>query len=365
MVSSTNTFDSMIKRKAILIYTSFSTFVREDYQILSSEYEVTKYHFIALKSVCKLLNSLFKQFFFCLFYLKRYELIFIWFADYHAAIPIFFGKLFSKKTVIVIGGYDAVYIPSIDYGVFKPKTIRSIFSRYSLRNTSHILPVDQCLVSSINSFAGLVEKGYKVGVSNFVNGIKGQIEVVPTGYDPSIWERDKSVIRRLSVITIAAVYEEKTFKVKGIDFLLEIAKLMPKTTFSIVGLGGSMLEFVKLEAPHNVKFHGFVQHHNLPTLLSEHKVYTQLSLSEGLPNALCEAMLCECIPVGSSVGGIPKGIGKAGFILQKKDVNEAVRLIQLALDSDESLGKLARQHIVDNFPFDLRKNRILSILNSD
>jgi glycosyltransferase involved in cell wall biosynthesis len=140
---------------------------------------------------------------------------------------------------------------------------------------------------------------------------------------------------------------------------------MPKSTFSIVGLDERMLEYVKSWAPPNVKLYGYVQHHDLPRLLSEHKVYTQLSLSEGLPNALCEGMLCECIPVGSAVGGIPKGIGKAGFVLHKKDVNEAVRLIRLALDSDENLGELARQHIIDNFSYDLRKDRILSILNSD
>ena len=57
------------------------------------------------------------------------------------------------------------------------------------------------------------------------------------------------------------------------------------------------------------------------------KVFCQFSFSEGLPNTLCEAMLCECIPVGSNVNGIPKAIGDYGYILQLKDVNKAKELV--------------------------------------
>ena len=49
------------------------------------------------------------------------------------------------------------------------------------------------------------------------------------------------------------------------------------------------------------------------------RFYLQLSFSEGFGNALCEAMLCECVPIGSNVGAIPFIINDTGFILKKKD----------------------------------------------
>ena len=47
---------------------------------------------------------------------------------------------------------------------------------------------------------------------------------------------------------------------------------------------------------------------DLVTHYNTTSIYAQLSRSEGLPNVLCEAMLCGCIPVGSPVFGIPKAV---------------------------------------------------------
>ena len=49
---------------------------------------------------------------------------------------------------------------------------------------------------------------------------------------------------------------------------------------------------------------------------STSQFYIQASRLEGLPNALCEAMLCECIPIGNSVFGIPSAIGNTGMLFE-------------------------------------------------
>jgi len=49
---------------------------------------------------------------------------------------------------------------------------------------------------------------------------------------------------------------------------------------------------------------------------------------EGLRNALCEAMLCECIPVGTERNGIPIAIGDAGFYVPYGDPVVTANAIQ-------------------------------------
>ena len=90
----------------------------------------------------------------------------------------------------------------------------------------------------------------------------------------------------------------------------------------------------------------------------------QLSLSEGFPNALSEAMLCECVPLVSNVGGMPDIIHDCGYLLKHKDQDELFKLIGSALKNDDlnGLGKKARKRIVDNYTFENRKNKLLSEL---
>lgn len=100
--------------------------------------------------------------------------------------------------------------------------------------------------------------------------------------------------------------------------------------------------------------------------LSAHEFYFQLSYMEGFPNALCEAMLCGCIPIGSNVSGIPHIIGDTGFILNKRDVDVLDELVQSALrpDNRENLSDNARKRIEKLFPTELRRNKLVALIET-
>jgi glycosyltransferase involved in cell wall biosynthesis len=87
-------------------------------------------------------------------------------------------------------------------------------------------------------------------------------------------------------------------------------------------------------------------------------------MSEGLPSSLCEAMLCGCVPVGSNVGGIKSVIGDCGFIINNKDVDEAVLAIRKALDTDDNFAKCGRKRISEILPIGLREEELNKILEA-
>jgi glycosyltransferase involved in cell wall biosynthesis len=93
------------------------------------------------------------------------------------------------------------------------------------------------------------------------------------------------------------------------------------------------------------------------------KVYCQLSYREGLSSTLCEAMLCECIPVGSKADGIKTVIGDTGFYADFGDEKTTVDMIKKALDSGDDLGKKARERIKKQFSDKKRREEIRKVVS--
>ena len=117
-------------------------------------------------------------------------------------------------------------------------------------------------------------------------------------------------------------------------------------------------------APDNVVFSGRLNHIELRKAYRKAQFHFQLSLFEGFGLSLCEAMLCECIPIGSSVNMIPQIIGDTGFILNQKKIDLLIDIMKkaIATNNKEDLGKKARQRIVENFNADISIHNFLNAL---
>jgi glycosyltransferase involved in cell wall biosynthesis len=343
----------MKSKQIIFVYPVFSTFVKKDYDSLSKKAKVLAYHYKPEKQFFKFILELLKLKMFLLKNIRKTDILICWFADYHSFFPTLFSKVFNKKSFIIVGGNDAVSIPEIEYGIFYKKGLRYIMASWSYRMADAILPVHKSLIESTNYYVD--KRGVKIGVKHFVKNLDTKFIDIPTGYDSFKWFFKAGSIKEQLVITVAGIHNMKTYKGKGIDLFIEVAKKIPTAQFVIIGVSSDMRGFIKKDIPNNVSIQEYVENNLLVDYISKAKVYCQFSLTEGLPNALCEAMLCECIPVGSSVNGIPDGIGDAGFVLMERNVESATELVKKALASNEELGRQARQHIIDHFSHEKRE----------
>lgn len=279
------------------------------------------------------------------------------FAGYHSFLPALVGKLTHKPFVIILGGTDSVVIPSINYGILS-KGLIGKFARWSYKLTSQFAPVHESLIYSQNTYC---EEAQFQGVKHYVPGIKADFTVIHNGYDAEKFTRRPVARIKNSFITVAFdLHRPHLLKLKGVDLILSIAPSFPDCHFTIVGLSNAT------SCPNNVTLLPAINQEALVEALSKHEFYFQLSLSEGFPNALCEAMLCNCIPIVSNVASMPEIVGDAGFLLMKRDATMLKALISNeVLNCDKHvLADRARKNILENYPLTKREERFHTLIET-
>jgi glycosyltransferase involved in cell wall biosynthesis len=270
------------------------------------------------------------------------DVSFSWFAEKHAEAAVKISRMLGKPSVVVVGGYEVACIPEVGYGSqLDPKKAKMV--RYVLSRATKVLPVDGSLTES-------AVKQLSIDPANF--------EVLPTCYEPV--GSDMTGPKERIALTVGLM-DKVRIRVKGLDVFVKTASLLPDVRFIFVGGAvDSSVEALRGEAPPNVEFVGFLPRDQLAQYYRRAKVYCQLSMSEGLPNALCEAMLHECVPVGTKVGGVPTAMGETGFYVPVGDAQAAAEAVKKALES--GTGQKARERIEGLFPKHKREKRLTEII---
>jgi len=297
------------------------------------------------------------QFFQLLFFLPKTSKYLCFFAGYHSVLPVFFGKFFGIKVYIQSGGTDAMNMPEINYGNFRKKWLR-MATVYSFKNCSMILPVAESLVACDYTYDSRINR--RQGLKNLIPDLQTPIRVVHNGFDAGFWTDDNQPKQPFSFVTVAVgISQANRAAVKGIDLILEMARRFPDYSFTLVGDPNFKC------ALSNVTVMGKLTPVQLMRQFSNHQFYLQLSTSEGFPNALAEAMLCGCIPIGSAVGAIPEIVGNAGFVLPDKNPELLQELfLQLAKADLNQLRTAARERVKIHFSYEKRQRSLLEILRS-
>lgn len=264
---------------------------------------------------------------------RRADVVYCWSISDHA----FVASLVARRLVCVVGGYEFAALPECNYGNML-RWRQRFFTRHVWRKADALLYVDPSLMDEATTAFGSAGRGH----------------YLPTGYDADYWTPAGGV-RKRAVLTVGVAPNDDNLRRKGIDLFLEAAERMPDVEFHLAGELPP-----NYPAGSNVTVHGWVERDTLRELYRTSAVYAQLSIHEGLPNALCEAMLCGCVPVGTAVNGIPRAVGDTGFLVPRR-VEMVVDGIRQALAHPE-LGPRARGHIANEFPLSRRADGLRAIL---
>jgi glycosyltransferase involved in cell wall biosynthesis len=326
--------------RVLIVRPSTSPFIEADIEILRKHFDVRT---VDVFEKGRSLGNSVKVFMRLLRGVLWADVAYSWFAEIYALWAVRLSRFMLRKSIVVVGGYEVACLPDIGYGkLIDPKEARQV--RYTLDHASTVLTVSNCLK--------------REAVENA--GARGDnILTLPTGFDPELFS--PSGEKDTMVMTAAICGEARRVKVKGIDVFVEVARKVPHASFEVVGMADNVRGELRRPLPENLKLLPPLSQEVIVGHYRKAKVYCQLSMREGLPNALCEAMLCGCVPVVSDVGAMSEAVGETGFVVHREDLDEVVDAVMRALVSDS--GKAARQRVIDFYSRARREEALVSIIN--
>jgi glycosyltransferase involved in cell wall biosynthesis len=319
--------------RILFVCPSFSSFIQNDLDILRKHFDVRVAYYQDKKRLLKFLVETLKG-------VLWSDVTFSWFADVHAFAAVLISKIFRKKSIVVVGGYEVAKVPEIGYGGMLSRR-KAFIVRFVLKQADKVLAV-----SEFN----------KKEILRCVN-VKS-IELVYLGVDNEKF-KPKTGKENL-VITVGRVSDD-VIKRKGFDIFIKSAEYLSDIKVVLIGKHiDNAIEHLREIAPPSAKFTGFVSDEELFKYHQKAKVYCQLSHYESFGIALAEAMACECVPVVTNNGALPEVVGDSGFYVPYGDSKATAEAIKNALKSDK--GKEARKRIEKMFNIKRREKELTKVV---
>jgi glycosyltransferase involved in cell wall biosynthesis len=262
------------------------TFVKEEFELLRKDYTVTEFdlmiHASSFWQIPKYLIASLNDW----KNVRNSDVVWIWVADYPAIPFILLAKIFRKRIIVNISGFEVYAAPEIGYGN-QLYLIRGAVSRWILRNSTRII---------------VMSNAYNKIVTTLVPS--ANVIVIPGWVDTKLCE--EPLPEKHGVVTSLTNYKV-VHLVKNIPLFMEATK----------GMDAKVIE--------NVPYSTLI------SALKTAKVYCQLSYTESFCVAVLEAMACGCTPVVTDRDALPEVVGNVGFIVPYGDAVKTREAIQSAL----------------------------------
>ena len=310
-------------------------FVRLDLEILRKRYQVTECY---LQSRRLNAVSLWRQ-------VSNHDVVFGWFASWHALLPLFFARVLHRPSVLLIGGYDLAKMPEIGYG-HQRGGLKKLVSQCDMRLAT-------CLVT--NACFSQREAEQNAGVPRervhlIYHGVPDPFGTLPGGP------------RARMALTVGNV--ELPLQRKGHEAFVRAAAYLPAVEFVLVGAWrDDAINRLRAIATPNVIFTGWINNSCLLEYYRRASVYVQASVHEGFGLSVAEAMLGGCIPVVTQAGALPEVIGDAGVYLASAEPSDVAEGIRTAFHLPERARLLARRRILESFPLEKRAQTLERVID--
>lgn len=268
-------------------------------------------------------------------------------------LPILTAKLFRKPVILAFAGSDLQIINSVNDKLSKPLEI--------LLKSTCVLSNKIILYSpTLIKYWDLEKYKNKIYIArhHVLDFDKFKIK--------SKFENRKIVIGYIGRLS----KEKGTIEfIKAIPLILE---KRPDLNFIIGGNGPLWKEIEDFTAKNNlnskVKLVGWILHDKLPDYLNELKLLVIPSYTEGLPNAMLEAMACGTPVLATPVGAITDVIkdGKTGFIMENNSPECIARNINRVLNHSnlEQIAQNAHALVEREYTYEKAVERWREIIES-
>jgi len=292
---------------------------------------------------------------------NSYDIIYCNILYLHTVPAIFVAKLFYKKVVVKIAGRgnfgDIVRMERIRGGKILLKICKK---------------VDKFIAVSFKAKEELKGIGIRdsqiLVIPNFVDVHKFH----PVSNEERIRLRKKLSLSEDKKI---CVFVGRLSPEKGISYLIKswqkVVDNYSNVILLIVGEGPLRESLEKqtseLNIQDTVKFLG--KRDNVSEYLQASDIFVLPSLSEGLPNALLEAMSCGLPCIATKIGGCVDLIedGKDGFLVEVKNTDELAKsLIRLIQDEEMArrFGSMAQRKVEENYAKEKIVNKFILLWES-
>jgi len=280
---------------------------------------------------------------------KRYDIVHF----YGASLPLLLSlpllRMLRKKTVAKISGANpGMEVGSLDDSIFK-SLMKGIF-----------FLSDRFIVMSNDLRRRILAENFSDNkIIKIPNGVDEKIF-----YPMKVGERERLRKKLDYEGKVVFLYSGRLVKNKGLELGIIAAAEVVKTNknFLLVFLGRGELEKGIKKIAEELGLEGFVRFEGLVNNVAEYlnasDIFIFPSLSEGMPNALLEAMACGLPVIASNIGGVIDILedGKSGILFEAGNVLELASAMTMLLEAAalrQKLGAEARKRIVENFSIDM------------
>jgi len=283
--------------------------------------------------------------------IRKFEFVYIWFADYHSFLPVLFSHIAGKRSYLVIGGYDICREKKYRYGSFS-NSLRSFAAITSIK----LATMNLCVSKSVERVIKAIAPASRSCV--VYNGVKTEFILYP---------KTSSQFTRAEanpgsqILCVALVSTLQSFYIKGVDRFNSVAEDMPDNNFVLIGCNPALFKLAGITPAKNLKILPKIEHSLLNEYYVNAHVYCQLSRRESFSLSLAEAMSFNCIPVITKTGGMPEVTGDLGFHADGNNTDQIVKHVKAALACERT--DMFRSRITEHFTLKKREESLFKILN--